>query len=149
MPTLWRVSGVSVLMCLMHVFVCFPSWQRLSGGVIHGTHPIRHSACATHVFLVSLLVFSSSAITTTLPAIFFPTRDKRITDVRSWERSLAATSPPHPHLPPALRLVCDNLCTLPSPSSLVCASEAGPSLVRYAGTRRCTLVPPTPTGSFR
>lgn len=85
----------SVLMCLMHVCVCVCVFQAgsTSPGVIHGTHPIRHSACATHVFLFNLLVFSSSAITRTLPAIFFPTQDKRITDVRGWEHSLPATSP--------------------------------------------------------
>lgn len=62
---------------------CFPSWQRLPG-IIHGTHPVSHGACATHVFLFNLLVFSSSATTRTLPAIFFPARYKRITDVKGW-----------------------------------------------------------------
>ena len=63
--------------------VCFSNWQRLPG-LIHGTHPISHSACATHVFLFNLLVFSSSATTRMLPAIFFPAQYKRITDVKGW-----------------------------------------------------------------
>ena len=75
----------------MHVcvLVCgrpyFPSWPALPPELIHGTHPIRHSACATRVFLFILLVFSSSATTRTLPGILFPARDKPITDVKEEE----------------------------------------------------------------
>lgn len=83
-----------------HGCACFPSWQCLLG-IIHGTHPISRSAYATHVFLFNLLVFSSSATTRTLPAIFFPAQDKRITDVRGWnEPSPPLPTPPSP--PPVL-----------------------------------------------
>lgn len=108
---------------------CFPSWQRLSG-IIHGTRPISRGACATHVFLFNLLVFSSSATTRTLPAIFFPTRDKRITDVRGW--NVAFPPPlPHPSSCAATRLR-QPLHSPPLPR--FCFPEACPSLVRYVGT---------------
>lgn len=96
MPSCHMNEGIPVLAysmcvreCAYAAAACFPSWRSLLG-IIHGTHPISRSACATHVFLFNLLVFSSSATTRTLPAIFFPARDKRITDVRVWN----APSPP-------------------------------------------------------
>lgn len=86
--------------CTYAAAACFPSWQCLPG-IIHETHPISCSACATHVFLFNLLVFSSSATTRTLPAIFFPARDKRITDV-SWN----VPFPPPLPLPSSCALTC-------------------------------------------
>lgn len=83
---LWMEKIFFFLLVCAYVNRCcifFSSWQHLAG-IIHGTHPISHSACATHVFLFNLLVFSSSATTRTLPAIFFPARYKRITDVKGW-----------------------------------------------------------------
>lgn len=126
---------------MLHFF--FSSWQHLAG-IIHGTHPISHSACATHVFLFNLLVFSSSATTRTLPAIFFPARYKRITDVKGWNiysrlpfpSSCAVTTLWQPLHSLSLSL---------SPSfPLYCFPEACPSLVRYVGTRSCTHLPPVP-----
>lgn len=126
----------------------FPSWQH-HPGIIHGTHPISHRACATYVFLFNLLVFSSSATTRTLPAIFFPARDKRITDVRGWNVPFPPplSLPPPPHPPPALRLLRDNLCTLTLSSLTLfffCFPEVCPSHVRYVGTQSCAHLPPAP-----
>lgn len=101
MPSCFMNQGnllACVCVCTNAASACFPSWQRLPG-IIHGTHPISRSACATHVFLFNLLVFSSSATTRTLPAIFFPARDKRITDVRGWN---VPSPPPLPSPPPVL-----------------------------------------------
>lgn len=135
MPSCFMSEGSLLLaVCTYATAACFSSRQGLPG-IIHGTHPISRSACATHVFLFNLLVFSSSATTRTLPAIFFPARDKRITDVRVWNvpsppplpfpSSCAVTSlwqPLHSH-------------SILSPSfPLFCFPEACPSLVRYVGT---------------
>lgn len=105
------------------------SWQHLPG-LIHGMQPISHSACATHVFLFNLLDFSCSAITRTLPAIFFPALYKRITDVKIWNRLSRSLSSR-----PVLRLACDNLCTRSLFSLRFHFPEGCPSLVCYVGDK--------------
>ena len=137
---------VCVCVCANAAAACFPSWQCLPG-IIHGTHPISRSACATHVFLFNLLVFSSSATTRTLPAIFFPARDKRIPDVRGWN---VPSPPPHPFpsscAVTSLRQPLHSHSLLSPSFPLFCFPEACPSLVRYVGTLSCAHLPPAPTG---
>lgn len=137
---------VCVCVCANAAAACFRSWQCLPG-IIHGTHPISRSACATHVFLFNLLVFSSSATTRTLPAIFFPARDKRIPDVRGWN---VPSPPPHPFpsscAVTSLRQPLHSHSLLSPSFPLFCFPEACPSLVRYVGTLSCAHLPPAPTG---
>lgn len=123
-----------LLMCMYAIASCFPSWRRLLG-IIHETRPISHSACATHVFLFNLLVFSSSATTRMLPAIFFPARDKRITDVSAWNVPFPPPLPfPSSCTVTSLRQPLHSYSLLSSLFPLFCFPKVCPSLIRYVGT---------------
>lgn len=79
---------------------------------------------------------------------FLPSPGQTNNRCGSLERSLRSTSPlPFPSLPPAPRLVCDNLCTLTLSRSLgfFFLTPEG-CLSHCVGTRSCTHLPPAPPG---
>lgn len=127
LPHEWRQSSCCFRVCMQppHVFQAgIASWEKSMGHIQSAAVHVRHM-----FFLFNLLVFSSSATTRTLPAIFLRTQDKRITDVRGWN------VPPQP-LPFSSSCAVTSLWQPLHSHSFVlfCFPEACLSLVRYVGT---------------